>query len=45
MSMAFGARLNLLLQERFNAPLDAPVDRFGSFYGVGEKVMHAVNDR
>ena len=41
MSMATGARLNLLLQERFNAP----VDRFGSRYGVGEKVMHAVNDR
>lgn len=41
-----GARaLNLLLQERLNAAPDTPVERFGSRYGVGDKVMHIVNDR
>ncbi|WP_121120026.1 ATP-dependent RecD-like DNA helicase [Croceibacterium ferulae] len=41
-----GARaLNLLLQERLNAAPDAPVERFGSRYGVGDKVMHVINDR
>jgi len=43
--MAIGTRLNLLLQERLNAALDSPGDRFGSRYGVGKEVMRAVNDR
>ncbi|VXD04572.1 ATP-dependent RecD-like DNA helicase [Sphingomonas sp. T1] len=41
-----GARaLNTLLQQRINPPTDQFVERFGHRYGVGDKVMHIVNDR
>jgi exodeoxyribonuclease V alpha subunit len=41
-----GARaLNMLLQTRLNPPGDDAIERFGSRYGPGDKVMHIVNDR
>lgn len=41
-----GARsLNLLLQQQLSNSPGAPVERFGSRYGVGDKVMHIINDR
>ncbi|MBB5712423.1 exodeoxyribonuclease V alpha subunit [Sphingomonas xinjiangensis] len=41
-----GARaLNTLLQQSLNPPTDKSIERFGHRYGVGDKVMHIVNDR
>ena len=41
-----GARaLNVLLQQRINAPTEQAIDRFGQRYGPGDKVMHIINDR
>lgn len=41
-----GARaLNVLLQQRINAPTEQAIERFGQRYGPGDKVMHIINDR
>ena len=41
-----GARaLNVLLQQRVNAPTEQAIERFGQRYGPGDKVMHIINDR
>ena len=41
-----GARaLNVLLQQRVNAPTEQAIERFGQRYGLGDKVMHIINDR
>ncbi|WP_158744911.1 ATP-dependent RecD-like DNA helicase [Acidisphaera sp. L21] len=42
---AAGARsLNVTLQAALNPPSDVRVERFGSTYGAGDKVMQVVND-